>query len=40
MIIVSRESDSIVVFLHTKSTKLSDNVSINNIYVVKQNIEC
>ena len=40
MIIVSQHSDSIVVFLHTSSSKFSDTVSIYNIYVVKQNIEC
>ena len=40
MIIVFQQTDSIVVFLHTSSSMLSDNVSIYNIYVVKQNIEC
>ena len=40
MNIVSQQSDSIVVFLHTSSSKFSDNVSSYNIYVVKQYIEC
>ena len=37
MIIVSQQSDSVVIFLHTSSSKFSDNVSIYNINVVKQN---
>ena len=40
MIIVSQQSDSIVLFLQILSSKFSDNVSIYNIYVVKQKIEC
>ena len=40
MIIVSQQSDKIVVLLHTLSSKFSDNVSIYNIYVVKQKFEC
>ena len=40
MIFVSQQSDSFVVFLHTSSSKFSDNVSIYKIYVVKQTIEC
>ena len=40
MIIVSQQSYRFVVLLHTSSSKFSDNVSIYNIYVVKQNIEC
>ena len=40
MIILSQQPDSFVVILHTSSSKFSDNVSIYNIYVAKQNIEC
>ena len=40
MIIVSQQSYSIVVILHTSCSKFSDNVSIYNIFVVEQNIEC
>ena len=40
MIFVSQQPDSIVVFLHTWSSKLTDNVSSYKIYVVKQIIEC
>ena len=37
---VSQQSGSIFALLHTSSSKFSDNVSIYNIYVVKQNIAC
>ena len=38
-IISSQQSYSFVVSLHTSSSKFSDDVSIYNIYVVRQNIE-
>ena len=40
VVIVSQQFDSVVVFLRTSSTEFSDNVSIYNIYVAKQNTEC
>ena len=39
MIIVSQQSDSIVVFLHISSSNFSDIVSIYHIYVEKQNTQ-
>ena len=39
MIFVSQQSDSIVVFLHTPSSKFSDNVAIHNIDSIQHNVE-
>ena len=39
MIIVPQQSDSIVVFLHTSSSKFSDNVAIHNIDIIQENVE-
>ena len=38
-IVVSQHSHSIFVFLHTSSSKFSDNVAIQNIYIIQQNVE-
>ena len=39
VVVVSKQSHSIFVFLHTSSCKFSDNVPIHNIYIIQQNVE-
>ena len=39
IIIVPQQSDSIVVFLHTSSSKFPDSVAIHNIEVKQHNVE-
>ena len=39
MAVISQHCDGILVFLHTSSTKLSDNVSKSNVYVTKQHFD-
>ena len=38
-VVVSQQSHSIFVFLHTSFSKFSDNVAIHNIYIIQQNVE-
>ena len=39
MNIVPQQSDSIAVFLHTSCSKLSENVAIHIIDIIKENVE-
>ena len=39
VVVVSQQSHNIFVFLHTSSSKFSDNVAIHNVYIIQQNVE-
>ena len=39
VVVVSEQSHSVFVFLHTSSSRFSENVPIYNIYTIQQNIE-
>ena len=39
VVVVSEQSHSIFVFLHTSSRKFSDNVAIHSIYIIQEKVE-